>query len=99
MRFYNRGFVRRKPSQRHYARGVEMNEWNPMSTAPKDRRIIVYSPKYGESFIVFHGINPDDEDNQQWVIARGIDITFIVANPSAWQECPVPPKELSTETR
>jgi hypothetical protein len=61
-----------------------------MDTAPGDRRIIVYSPKYDEQFVVFLGINPDDGD-RKWVIARSQDVTFVVNDPACWIDCPERP--------
>jgi hypothetical protein len=66
--------------------------WQPISTAPKDRRILVWSPTYRESFVAFFATCPDDGDSQ-WVIARGESVTFIVRDPTLWQEVPAPPSD------
>ena len=68
-----------------------MNEWKPIETAPRDRRILVYSPSYDEQFVVFLGINPDDGE-EKWVLARSEDLTFIVPDAKYWMELHEKPK-------
>ena len=69
-----------------------MSKWQPIETAPDDRRVIVYSPKYKEQFVAFLGTNPDDGE-KRWVIARGEQVTFIVQDPTHWMDLHPNPNE------
>lgn len=66
---------------------IERMGWQPIESAPKDKRIIVHSPKYKEDFIVFWAINMDDGKGN-WVICRGEKTTFIVRGASKWHHIP-----------
>lgn len=72
-------------------------EWQPIETAPRDGRILVYCPKYGEQFVAFLGVNPNDGE-EKWVIAQGSDITFIVPSPTHWMPLPPPPSVTTSVT-
>ena len=66
-------------------------KWLPIDeNTPRDRQILVYSPKYGEQFVVFWGVNPVDGDGK-WVLAIGKDVTFIVSDAKFWKPLPAPP--------
>jgi len=69
-----------------------VTDWQPIETAPTDgRRIVVYVAGTGEQFVAFRGTSIEDGDSQ-WIFARGMDIAFIVQNPTHWREQFEPPK-------
>jgi hypothetical protein len=71
---------------------AEIPVWKPIETATNDKKIIVYSPKYGECFAVRRMWNADDMSDSQWVIARSEDTTFIVRDATHWMPLPAAPK-------
>ena len=68
-------------------------KWKPIETAEKDKKILVYSPKYGECFAVNFMFNENDISDTAWVIARSEEATFIVRDPTHWMPLPEPPKD------
>jgi hypothetical protein len=94
---YNLGWFERNRNTLHtfisYYESCKESNWQPIETAPKDERILVYSPSYKECFVVFFAWSIDDMKDTQWVIAKGEDVTFVVRDPSHWMPLPTPPKE------
>jgi hypothetical protein len=71
-----------------------MSEWQPIETAPKNSvRILVYSPKYKEQFVVRWMVNIDDNVGH-WVIGRIETQTLIVRDAVYWMPLPKPPEVL-----
>lgn len=64
--------------------------WRCISTAPRDRDVLIYAVETGEQFVAFWGTCIEDGD-QQWTFARGDGVAFIVRDPSHWMPLPDPP--------
>jgi len=65
-------------------------EWQDIETAPKDGDILLYCEETDEQFVAFWGTDPEDND-QQWVFARGDGFAVIVRDPTHWHPLPPPP--------
>jgi len=66
-----------------------MSEWKPIETAPKDCKVLGYSPSDGTAIIEF------DEDSRQphWrVIHDAEDYSWSDYEPTYWMTLPEPPK-------
>ena len=62
---------------------TELNAWQPIETAPKDRNILVYDPGYGHLVVIC------PEFYNLWITVFGIKLT---KPPTHWQELPEYPK-------
>ena len=61
----------------------ELNAWQPIETAPKDRNILVYDPGYGHLVVIW------SEFYNLWITVFGRKLT---EPPTHWQELPEDPK-------
>jgi len=62
---------------------TELNAWQPIETAPKDRNILVYDPGYGHLVVIW------SEFYNLWITVFGRKLT---EPPTHWQELPEDPK-------
>lgn len=62
---------------------TELNAWQPIETAPKDRNILVYDPGYGHLVVIW------PEFYNLWITVFGRTLT---KPPTHWQELPEDPK-------
>ena len=62
---------------------TELNAWQPIETAPKDRNILVYDPGYGNLVVIW------SEFYNLWITVFGRKLT---EPPTHWQELPKDPK-------
>jgi len=62
---------------------AELNAWQPIETAPKDRNILVYDPGYGNLVVIW------SEFYNLWITVFGRKLT---EPPTHWQELPENPK-------
>ena len=77
-----------------------MSEWQPIETAPKDRRIMLALPKqkYGEKRVVFGIWNQDEyarKPRPYFSYDQSVSMGMVWTRdtqPIAWQEVPEPPK-------
>ena len=62
---------------------TELNAWQPIETAPKDKYILVYDPGYGQLVVIWL------EFYNVWMTVFGRKLTH---PPTHWQELPEDPK-------
>ena len=62
---------------------TELNAWQPIETAPKDKNILVYDPGYGQLVVIW------SEFYSLWITVFGRKLT---QTPTHWQELPEDPK-------
>ena len=62
---------------------TELDAWQPIETAPKDRNILVYDPGYGHLVVIW------SEFYNLWITVFGRKLT---EPPTHWQELPEYPK-------
>ena len=62
---------------------TELNAWQPIETAPKDKYILVYDPGYGQLVVIWL------EFYNVWMTVFGRKLT---QPPTHWQELPEDPK-------
>lgn len=75
-----------------------MSEWQPIETAPRDKRILLYRPTAPEWWMVMVGKYDSDEDAKpprpyweadRWTIAKASQRKNA---PTHWMTLPEPPK-------
>lgn len=64
--------------------------WQPIETAPKDARILVYTDDTQECFVVSHMTCVND-GSQEWVCARIDNGAIVIKNPTHWMPVPAAP--------
>ena len=62
---------------------TELNAWQPIETAPKDKNILVYDPGYGQLVVIW------SKFYSRWITVFGRKLT---QPPTHWQELPDEPK-------
>ncbi len=79
-----------------------MSNWQDISTAPKDRYVLVYDAKLKRSVVAQH-MTAIEDGSGDWVYARQLSANvlghpvpawaFICKEPTHWQPLPEPPNE------
>ena len=68
----------------------EIMEWQPIETAPKDNRILVWNGK--DMFVVHHGINWITGDVAYIVAQWDNKTNQVLTRPTHWMPLPPAPK-------
>ncbi|MBL4748417.1 MAG: hypothetical protein JKY17_06535 [Magnetovibrio sp.] len=66
-----------------------MNKWQPIETAPKDQRVLIWS---GTEVYAAHWVKNPFTDDEAWLLGTAPDdMQTLVAAPILWHPCPCPP--------
>jgi len=64
-------------------------QWRPISTAPKDERVLVWN---GHERFVAHWARHEQRGDEAWIVAEwGNEGDQILCHPTHWQPLPQPP--------
>ena len=74
-----------------------MSEWQPIETAPRDRRVLIWDAETKRCVVAQH-MTAIDDGSSAWVYARSLScdldgdkIAFIAENPTHWMPEPDAP--------
>ena len=77
-------------------RWENINEWQPIETAPKDGRLILATNDFGGMVLCWWGKDYNDESYEGWLSGDGdgysTGLYYSPLNPTHWMPLPKPPE-------
>lgn len=69
-----------------------MTDWQPIDTAPKDKRLLVWS---GQEIYAAHWAQHPVTGDEAWIVAQWGDGDQALVKPTYWAPLPEPPRDSS----